>query len=340
VKVIQVGVGKMGQHWLGVLAESGQVEFAGIVEPVPALREAAAVKSNLSTGQAFNSVDDALANLDFDAAVIVTPPPTHRPLAEQLMRAGKHVLTEKPLATSIVDARALVEIAAETGRTLMVAQNYRHFAAYRTVKSVIDSGRIGAIRAVNIAFHRNARTMFGEGDFRYSMPHVLLVDMTIHHLDMLRGLTGANASRVYAQSWHVPDGNFQYDAAASVLLTMESGAIVTYTGNWATSQEETSWNGAWEIVGETGRLTWAGGDWDQAKIEVQAWGSAPEPVDLVPLPSGGQHGLIAEFVEAVSTGREPDTSAADNVNSLAIVFAAVESTETGQVVPLGNTPNP
>jgi len=334
MRIVQVGVGKMGRHWLEVLSGSGEVALTGIVEPVDALRETAIAKAGLPPERAYASLDAALAGAEFDAAVVVTPPPTHRPIAEQLLRAGRHVLLEKPLATTIEDARALVELAAETGKTLMVAQNYRHFAAYRTVQSLVQSGRIGALQAVNIAFHRDARTMFGEGDFRYSMPHVLLVDMAIHHVDMLRGITGANARRVYAQSWHVPEGNFQHHAAASVLITMESGVAVSYTGNWATFQPETSWNGEWEIVGETGRITWAGGDWDESRVSIQAFGAAPEAVDLVALPKSGQASLVAAFAAAVAAGEVPESAAADNINSLAIVFAAVESAETGQAVTL------
>jgi predicted dehydrogenase len=336
MRVVQVGVGKMGQHWLDVLIASDRVELAGIVEPVAALREAAAGKASLDETLTFDALDNALVTIDFDAAVVVTPPPTHRPIAEQLLRAGRHVLLEKPLATTIEDARALVDTAGETGRTLMVAQNYRHFEAFATIRELVAGGSIGPLRSVSIAFRREARTMFGVGDFRYSMPHVLLVDMSIHHFDMLRALTGANAARVYAQSWHVPDGVFAHDAAASALITMTDGTVVTYTGNWATHTTETSWNGEWEIVGERGRIGWGGGDWSAAEVEIQEWGAPPEPVTLKPIARSGQAGLLAAFVDAIGTGTEPDTAATDNIHSLEIVFAAVESVETGRVVELAS----
>jgi predicted dehydrogenase len=231
MRIIQVGVGKMGQHWLEVLGAHDDVELVGIVEPVAALRDTARAKAGLDESVAFESLDDAIASLDFDAAAVVTPPATHRPVSEQLLRAGKHVLQEKPLATSRDDAEALAAIAAETGKTLMVAQNYRHFEGYGTVKAVLESGRAGPIAAVAIRFARNTRTMFGEGDFRYQMTHPLLVDMSIHHFDRLRGLLGTNLVTVYAQSWHVPDGNYAHHAAATVQFRMDDGVPVTYVGN-------------------------------------------------------------------------------------------------------------
>lgn len=334
MKVIQVGTGKMGQRWLEVLTESDEVTLVGVVEPVDALRERSLVKTGLPAEAAFASLDDALTASDFEAAVIVTPPPSHRLLAEQLLNAGKHVITEKPLATTLDDARQMIATAERNQRTLMVAQNYRYFAAFATVRGLIAGGEIGKVTAVNIAFHKDARNMFGEGDFRYSMPNVLLLDMSIHHFDMIRAALGTDAARVYAQTWHVPDGNFEFDAAASVVITMNDGAVVTYTGNWATYSPETSWNGAWEIIGEGGRISWTGGDWNEAQVTIQRFGEAATAVPIADLERAGQFGLVADFVAAISNGSQPDTAAASNVHSLAIVFAAVESAETGNVVHL------
>lgn len=335
MRIVQVGVGKMGRAWLRAFAATDDVELVGIVEPVAANREWAMAECGFRPDQCVDSVEAALDSFAWDAAAVVTPPPTHRPLAEQLLRAGKHVLLEKPLATSIEDARDLVAIAAETGQTLMVAQNYRYHDAFSTVRPLVASGRIGTVRAVNIQFLKDARTIFGEGDFRYSMEHVLLVDMSIHHFDMIRAMLGAKATRVYAQTWHVPEGNFQFDAAASAVITMDSGAVVSYQGNWAAFDRETSWNGDWEIVGDRGRIVWAGGDATASEITLHAWAQAPERIPLAPRAKGGQLGLLEAFAQAVVAGTSPETAAADNVHSLGIVFAAVESAETGRVVEVG-----
>ncbi|MBA2470677.1 MAG: Gfo/Idh/MocA family oxidoreductase [Chloroflexia bacterium] len=335
MKIIQVGVGKMGRAWLKAFAVTEDVELVGIVEPVAANREWAMAEYGLAPERCLDSLDAALETLEWDGTVIVTPPPSHRPLAERLLRAGKHVLIEKPLAATIDDARDLVAIAAETGQTLMVAQNYRYHDAFSTVRALVASGRIGQVRSVKIEFRKNASTIFSEGDFRYAMKHVLLVDMSIHHFDMIRALLGANAARVFAQTWHVPGGNFEFDAAASVLIAMDDGVVVSYTGNWAAYPPETSWNGAWEIIGERGRIVWAGGDLKEAEISVQERGQELERVPLEELAKGGQLGLLEAFAQAVAAGAQPETAAADNVESLGIVFAAVESAETGQVVTLG-----
>jgi predicted dehydrogenase len=188
---------------------------------------------------------------------------------------------------------------------------------------------------VSIRFERDARTMFGEGDFRYSMEDVLLVDMSIHHMDMLRAITGGRAARVYAQSWHIPQGHFAHHPAAAVLLMLDDGVPVTYTGNWATNAPETSWNGDWEIVGEEGRIAWTDTRDGSPRVMLQRWDGDPAPVEPVALAETGQAGLLADFGHAVRTGTVPDTAAADNIHSLAIVFAAVASARSGQVVEPG-----
>jgi len=327
MNVIQIGTGKMGQRWLDALLASPDVDLVGVVEPVDSLRQAAIDKTGLDSAHAFPSVETALASeTAFDAAIIVTPPPSHRSLAEQLLRAGKHVLLEKPLSTNMDDARELVDCAAHTGQTLMVAQNYRHHRGFPELRHAIHRGQIGAVSAVNVRFEKDTRTMFGEGDFRYSMEHVLLVDMSIHHFDLIRAALGTNPRRLYAQTWHVPGGNYQYDAAASVLMTMDSGTTVSYTGNWASFGPETSWNADWEFVGDAGRMLWT----DEG-LTLHRWGEAALDLEVAE-PPDAQGVLVREFVTAIAAGAQPPTHARDNINSLAIVFAAIESSLSGEVI--------
>lgn len=335
MRVIQVGIGKFGRSWTNVIRNAEGIEFVGIVDPVPAAQEWAQRELGFAPEQCFDSLDDALKREDWDAAVVVTPPATHRAAAETILRGGRDVLLEKPLATTLEDARALVATAEETGRILMASQNYRHRGPLRTVQRLIAAGEIGELRAVDIAFRRDTRTLFGEGDFRYVMPHVLILDMAIHQFDMLRALSGQNATRVYAQSWHVPDGVYQYDAAATVVITLENGAVVTYVGNWATSDPETSWDGDWDIVGETGRIRWtADPTGENVSVRVQHWGGEWRDVEIDEVPATDRAGTLRAFREAVATRTQPETSAADNIHSLGIVLGAVESVETGQAVTL------
>ena len=333
MRIIQVGVGAMGRTWARELPNSPDVELVGIVEPVEANRQWAQGNLALAPEQCHTSIEEALGRDDWDGAAVVTPPVTHRAIAEQLLRGGRHVLLEKPLATTAEDARALVGIAAETGRTLMVAQNYRFRPDVRTVQAAIADGLLGDVGSVGIRFSWDSRTIFGEGNFRYSMHQPLLIDMAIHHFDMLRAMTGLDVSSLYARTWHVPGGVYEDHPAAAVVMTLSNGGTALYDGNWAGFDANTSWDGEWDIVGDRARIRWRTVD-DRNDVRLFDLAGTELPLPAAPDRPSNQLGLLAEFARTANAGERPQTDVTDNIRSLAIVFAAVESATSGDIVDL------
>jgi predicted dehydrogenase len=98
VKLIQVGIGGMGNTWLNAVKASDEASYAALVEINPATADAQAEKHGLDRARIFGSLDDALAAGKADGVIVVTPPQTHRDIAVAAMRAGLPVLSEKPLA--------------------------------------------------------------------------------------------------------------------------------------------------------------------------------------------------------------------------------------------------
>ncbi len=205
----------------------------------------------------------------------------------------------------------------------MVSQNYRFRAPARAMQAAIRDGAIGRILSVTCEHRRDTRILFGEGNFRYAMEHPLVIDMTIHHADLLRMLTGQEVTSLDARGWRVPDSPYRHDPAVAALLTLDGGASVRYEGNWATSEPETSWNGDWEILGEDGFLRWTGSVSDAlgGTISLQRWGGDPRPLPQPTLRHSDRAGTLDAFRHAVATGEEPETSGRDNLGSLAIVLA-------------------
>jgi predicted dehydrogenase len=337
LRVVQVGAGSFGRSWAGIVAAAPGIELVAIAEPFEQARERVRADLNGWSGPLVASLDEALAQADADAVLVITPPDSHHAVVTSALRAGKHVLVEKPLAPTIAEASDLIETADAAGRTLMVSQNYRFRRPTRTAAKLIAEGELGDLVNLRIYFQRDTRFLF-EGDFRYLMRHPLILDMSIHHFDLIRTITGQDVRRIDARSWRIPDSKYVHDPAAAALIELESGVPVVYEGSWASYVDETSWNGNWDIIGTKGRLTWTGGVTDgfAGELALTIWGEPPHIVEQVEVPFVDRAGTLEAFRESVLAGAEPETSARDNIRSLAIVLGCVESIERGTPVDIAD----
>jgi len=328
IRVVQAGLGVWGRSWTDVVGEAPGVELAAVVDPDrSALGQADAIPGYIS-------LEEAFAAVECDAVLVASPPRTHHAVAKTALEAGKHVLCEKPLATSLEDAMDLVGTADRAGRLLVVSQNYRHNAPFRAVQRKLANGQLGDLASISVRCMRDTRALFAPDDFRYSMRHPYVLDMAIHHFDLIRAATGREVRGVFARSWRVPDGPFVHHPAVAAVLDLEGGVPVVYEGDWATRHPETSWNGEWEIVGERGQLLWRGDREDRGTGEVllKGWGEKPRPVEQESLEFVERMATLQSLREAIEGGGLPETTAADNVKSLAVVLGCVASIENGDRV--------
>lgn len=336
MKVIQCGMGGMGQRWISTVLESPVVEFAALVEIDSAAAQRRAQENGLDPSLIFPSLEAALAAVQADGVIDVTPPGAHKSVSFTALDAGLPVLSEKPLAGTREDARAIVEKSNQTGVIHMVTQNYRYSPVAQTVKKVLSSGELGTIGAVSVRFFKGPHF----GGFRDEMPYPLIIDMSIHHFDMLRFFLDADPVTVYGQSWNPPWSWYKGDASAAVTAAFSSGAQVSYTGSWCSQGQETPWNADWRFECEKGVLTLQDdhvyvqhllGVEDRPGFR-QNLNDARTEVPLVAMEREAQAYLLHEFYEAVTHGRKPGTPCQDNIRTVEFVFDVVRSFETGAPV--------
>jgi predicted dehydrogenase len=311
-----------------VVAAAPGVDLAAVVDPDPEAR------GHVGATPGYGRLEEALAAVDCDAVLVASPPGTHHAVAKDALAAGKHVLCEKPLATSLEDAFDLVGVAERAQRILMVSQNYRYNAPFRAVQRLVMEGELGELASIRISFRRDTRSLFAREDFRYAMRHPYVLDMSIHHFDLLRAATGRDVHSVYARGWRVPDSPFVHQPAVAALLDLEGGVPVIYEGDWATHEPETSWNGDWEIIGEAGRLLWSGSLDDRGTGEVlfERWGRGSHPVEQHDLEFVEREATLQALRAAIEGGEPPETVGVDNVKSLAAMLGCVKSIESGDPV--------
>ncbi|MCK6627867.1 MAG: Gfo/Idh/MocA family oxidoreductase [Anaerolineae bacterium] len=342
MKVIQVGIGGMGNTWLKTVLASSEVEYAALVEVNEDIGRQQAEKYGLDRALIFRSLPEALAAVSADGVIDVTPPAFHREISAIALEAGLPVLSEKPLANTLADAVAIVQKANETGVLHMVAQNYRYHGPVQTLKSVLASGEFGRVGSVSVEFFKGPHF----GGFREEMDYPLIIDMAIHHFDLMRFLLESDPVTTFGRSWNPPWSWYKGDASASVSLEFASGVMVAYNGSWCSTGRETSWNAHWRFECERGVITL-----QDDRVYAQARNdellnrggysqfSNGEVIEVKPveLRHVAQAYLLHEFYQAVTQHKAVATTCQDNIKSLGIVFDVIKSCETGEPVRSGET---
>lgn len=335
---VLAGCGGMSKGWLTAIAEhpllAGRIRIVGLVDLDTANAEARAVEFGLTDALIGSDLDAVLEATRPDLLFDVVVPGARGAVVETGLRHGCHVLSEKPMATSIEQGRALIAKAAAAGRVHAVVQNRRFISGVRRIRRLIESGALGDITSLNCDFFIGAHF----GGFREDIDNVLLLDMAIHTLDAARFMAGKLPKAVYCLETNPRGSWYRHGAAANAIFEFEDDVVFNYRGSWAAEGANTSWEGAWRIIGTRGTLLWDGDAQFQARVVNGETGffrdladiDVPEPAD--PDQTHGHASVIVDFLSAIENGRPPETASNDNIKSLAMVFAAIESAKTGQRV--------
>lgn len=335
MKVVLVGCGAMSKHWLDAARRIDGLAIAGLVDLDADRAQARAREYGLSNAVVSTSLDAVLDETKPDAVFDVVVPAARREVALSAFAHHCHLLTEKPLADSPDNARAIIKAARKARRVHAVVQNRRYVANVRRIRRFLDSGAIGAPTSIHADFFVAPHF----GGFREEMRHVLLLDMAIHTFDAARYMVAGEPASVYCQEWEPASSWYRQGSSASAVFDLGGGKVFTYAGSWCADGFRTSWEGSWRIVAERGSVLWDGHD--GLKAEVVASGrdgiiDKTQPIEVPPLDPtdrvGGHLGIIEDFMHAIETGAEPETRGADNIKSLAMVFGAIESAESGRRV--------
>ncbi|KQS09256.1 Gfo/Idh/MocA family oxidoreductase [Curtobacterium sp. MCLR17_007] len=336
VRIIHVGLGGWGGSWAReAIPAVSEVQVVGIVDPSADTLQAVRTDLGLPESAAFPSLTAALAAVDADAVVVTAPAVTHVPLALEALDAGKHVLVEKPFANTADEAAAAVHRAEERGLVLQVSQNYRFYPAPQVVRDLLRTDAVGELSAINVDFRQwdNDRPFADHPHYRF--PHAMFNDMAIHHVDLLRMVTGQEAVRVFAKATYPSFSKYQDEAVASMLIEMQDGLVVSYRGSWLSRAEHTAWAGEWSIQGEDGELQFtsrAGEPGDVSGDVVTVRRPGDTTATSVELPTAEHHdrqGQLQAFARSIEGGPAPETSGRDNLRSLALMEAATRSAASG-----------
>ena len=332
---VLVGCGRMSRAWLEAARKVDGLRLVGFVDIDIAQAEERARESGLTNAAVGTDLAAILAVAKPDIVFDVAVPQARRQVVETAFAHGCHVLTEKPMAIDRDDAQAILLAATRSGRLHAVVQNRRYLAAVRRIRRFLDSGALGRPTSIHCDFFLAPHF----GGFREAIDHVLLLDMAIHTFDVARYVINGTPKTVFCTEWEPVNSWYKGGSSAVAIFQMEGGTMFNYRGSWCAAGLKTSWESSWRIVCERGALTWDGFDELMAERITGEREALFDLTEMVEVPAldprdriGGHLGIIEEFVDAIRTGREPETRGADNIKSLAMVFAAIESAGSGRQV--------
>jgi predicted dehydrogenase len=293
-------------------------------------------------GKVFETLEDLLGDKDIDAVSVCTSNKYHAPVTLAALKAGKHVLCEKPMATSAEAAQAMIDTARKEGKFLMIGHNQRLAPAHIRAREILQTGELGRI----LTF----RTTFGHGGpeywsqdmgrhtwfFKYDDAFIgAMGDLGVHKADLIRWLiqdeiVEAKAYVTTLDKTNDKDEPIEVDDNAVCVLKSEKGIYGTLTASWTYyGAEDNSTvlycsNGVMKI-------------YDNPEFPIEVTKKNREKVfykvgKIQTNDNQSGSGVIDMFADAINNGKEPEISGEEGFAALRIVLACLESAKTGREV--------
>ncbi|QDT12109.1 Gfo/Idh/MocA family protein [Planctomycetes bacterium K23_9] len=265
--------------------------------------------------------------------VDVTPHPVDRvPIVKAAIAAGKHVLSQKPFVLDLDVGDELIAQAARQNVRLAVNQNGRWAPHFSYMQQAVASGLIGEVTSIDFSLQWDQTWITGNEAFE-KIHHLVLFDFGIHWFDIAGCLMGdQKAESVFATATRFEQQTFEPPAIASAIIQYPSAQVrMSFNAHTRLGEEDVT-----TIVGTKGTLRCRGrGLNEQSEMQVFLEnGCYVAPLSGCWTENGFQ-GTMAELLCAIQDNRTPWNSAANNTKGLELCFAALESANTNQVVPVG-----
>lgn len=285
-----------------------------------------AVKLDMTQLKATKNLDDLLADPSIDLIDLCVPTVAHPKLAIAALKAGKHVVCEKPLARTAALAREIAEAAKTAKGYFMPAMCIRFWPEYLWVKKAIDEGTYGRVLAARFRRVAEPPAWGREHFFDGAKSGGAILDLHIHDTDFVQYCFGRPKS-VFSTGFTL------YSGAIDHVLTqyqVEGGATVSAEGSWAMA-DGFGFNMAFTVVFEKATV-----DYDLSrKRALRLFGKGKKPRTIYPEGGDGYIGELSHMVESIEAGHAPTmVTAQDGMSAVEICEAEEKSIATGQVVPL------
>jgi predicted dehydrogenase len=262
--------------------------------------------------------------------VDITPHPADRlPILEAALKAGKHVLSQKPFVLDLDEGRRLVDLARAQGVKLAVNQNGRWSPHMAWMRAAVRAGLVGEVTSLHCTIHWNHGWIAGTPFER--IEDLILYDFGIHWFDFAQSILGPRTESVFAMAGTAPGQTARAPLTAQALIRLDRGqASLVFDGATPFGPRD-----ATVITGTMGTLTSDGPDLGRQQVTLTTAEGRARPVLRGTWFNDGFRGAMGALLVAIEDDREPENGAEENLASLALAFAAIRSRRTGAEVPVG-----
>ncbi|MBN1901327.1 Gfo/Idh/MocA family oxidoreductase [Candidatus Sumerlaeota bacterium] len=302
--------------YAAALESSPKTAFVAFAEDDPV--RYAQIRKLFPKAAGYKNIDDLLKKAEFDAVVITSANARHKDHAVKCARAGKHILCEKPIATTLKDAKAIIEESRKAGVNLQTAFPVRYSPAIQCAKTILADKKLGQIMAIKTTNHGSmpggwfvVKKLSGGG---------AIMDHTVHVADLLRYLLEEEFTQVYAEKT-TRIHTLSVEDCGLLMMKMSGGAFVSLDTSWSRSP-------SYKIWGDV-TLEFKG---TEANLSVDCFPRALDIYQNATMKhsslSGGDNldlALIEDFAESISSKKEPFITGEDGYRALELAIAAYQS---------------
>ena len=334
-RCLMLGAGGMARGWIRnfLPAFSDRMEIVALVDVNEEALKDSGDFLELPASARFTDGAKAFESVEADFCIIVTPPWIHKENVSMAAERGMDILSEKPIADTWEAATDIYRIVKKAGVKMEVIQNYRYNQTMLTFRETLRKGDLGRINYIMGRFAADYRKYGSWGAFRHEIPHTLLVEGGVHHLDMLRNLSGGDCVTISGWEWNPEWSSFKGDSNALYTLNMNNGVKASYEGSCNAAGVQNSWHSEYyRAECEAGALT------IDSDLVVRIWENVPgEPAKMTEVPPVeadyyGHMWQVNEFLDWLDGGPAPDTIIDDNIKSVATMFAAITASAENRAV--------
>jgi len=332
---MKIGIMSFAHHhaewYIQNLRDLEGVEIAGVADDESLRAQRFADRYGVPYAPSYEALLDGRP----DGVIVASENSRHRPLVEMAAAAGVHVLCEKPLATTLADAQAVVDACDRAGVLLMTAFPMRFSAPLLAVKQQLESGELGEVYAFNGVNQGELPTAYRDWFVDKELAGGgAIIDHTVHLVDIMRWYLGSEVEEVYAQSNRIIYGDqVDVETGALEMLRFQNGVFATIDASWSRPPYWPTWGGlAFELVTERGAILV-----DAFSQNLTVYRHDVGRANWLYWGSDANQAMIAEFIAAIREQRPPLVTGMDGYRAVEVALAAYDSAASGEPVLLKHT---